>query len=322
MTPQSLPFAFSLILALWCPSTAAQDGPDQAQPAPRTEAKPKLPLEITALRGTDDLIAALRALEKDFRQVSMRIQTTGVLPDGAKFRTEGSQRVLGTTHFHVTTRWDFGEGLEGETETVRTPSGVWMRERDPAQGTVFTRMDRALMERVDSANRALGGGMAAGPGSETAESPLGSRMIADLRAGFELTLRGPQEYEGSAVIVVAGPRRAGVEDEMLAPEADFVEMFVRSRDGAVVRMAQLRQGVPLSEIRIVEFDQSRELTADSFTLVPPKDVSFRDVMDHPPAREQILRLFQDATERGWKDPAAVVDPDPAKGGKGESAEKR
>ncbi|MGE0143840.1 MAG: hypothetical protein AB7I19_08000 [Planctomycetota bacterium] len=322
MTPQSLSFAFSLLLALGCPSIAAQDGPDKTQPATQAAPKPKLPLDITTLRGTDDLIAVLRALEKDFRQVSMRIETTGVLPDGAKFRTEGSQRVLGATHFHVTTRWDFGEGLEGETETVRTPDGVWMRERDPAQGTVFTRMDRSLMVRVDSANRALGGGMAAGPGAETAESPLGSRMIADLRAGFELTLRGPQEYDGSPVIVVAGPRRAGVEDEMLAPEADFVEMFVRSRDGAVVRMAQLRQGVPLSEIRIVEFDQTRELSADSFTLVPPKDVSFRDVMDHPPAREQILRLFQDATERGWKDPAATEAPEPVKRGEEGSSEKR
>lgn len=285
-------------LALLIGPIAPVPGQD-AVPAPRTD-----PVLVPArIGGVEDILTALRAAEGRFERAVMRIRTEGWLPDGSKFRTEGTMRVLGKTHFHVRTHWAFGEDLEGETETVRTPEGVFMREDDPVQGEVFTRMSRELMERVDGASRALGGGALAGPGAEQSESPLGSRMIADLGASFDLRVTGPQTVDDAEVMVVSGPRREGVEVDELAPEADQVDLLVRVRDGAVVRMTQLKDGVPVTEVRVLELDQTTELQPESFVMQPPQDATFVDVMDHPPAREQILRLLEDARSKGWIDPA-------------------
>lgn len=244
----------------------------------------------------------------------MRIETTGRLPDGSRFRTTGTMRVLGKTHFHVTMHWSFGEDQEGETETVRTAEGLWMRERDPVQGEVFTRMDKALMDRVESASAWLGDPSLAGPGGAQAESPLGSRMIADLATSFALTIDGPREIDGVEVLVVSGPRKASTEEDLLAPEADHVDVLVRVADAAVVRMTQLVKGEPITEVKIVELDLKPDLDPASFALVLPEGASFVDVLEHPPARAQIERLFDDARGKGWKDPAVKEEVPPAQPG--------
>ena len=76
----------------------------------------------------------------------MELETVANFPSPAPgipnrvLRTKGSLRVLGKTHVHVKMNADFGDGMVGENETVKTPEGVWTREQDPVQGTVYTYM--------------------------------------------------------------------------------------------------------------------------------------------------------------------------------------
>ena len=283
-----------------------QQDPNQQDPGQREQGQPERATrapEFRTAKTVEQLLIAMRAAERAHDRVAMRIETTGRLPnDAGQFRSTGTLRVLGKTHFHVKMHWSFGEDQEGETETVRTEQGLWMRENDPVQGQVFTHMDAALMALVESASAALGEASLAGPGAAQAESPLGSRMIADLAASFALTLDGPRAIDGMDVLVVGGPRKATTEDDLLAPEADHVDVLVRVSDGAVVRMTQLRKGEPISEVRVPELDLVTPLDPASFVLTPPEGVAFVDVLDHPPARAQIERLFEDAKLKGWKRP--------------------
>ena len=274
-------------------SLPAQDTPPQPSPP-----------DFRGVKAVPELLAAIRAAERGLEQGHMLIETTGRLPNGSKFRTEGTLRVLRGTHFHVQMKWSFGEDQEGETETVRTPEGLWMRENDPVQGQVFTHMDKDLAQRVEAASAVLGEGSLAGPGAAQAESPLGSRMIEDRAGNFGLTVQGPRTIDGVSVLVVGVPRKASSPDDQLAPEADHVDVLVRVADGAVIRMTQLQKGEPLSEVRVPELDLKVELDPASFVLKAPAGVAFTEVMAHPPARAQIERLSAEAAQKGWKDPAA------------------
>ncbi|MFO1052702.1 MAG: hypothetical protein U1F36_10855 [Planctomycetota bacterium] len=297
---RAVPLLVALSVSAPCALVCAQDAPKGEPVAPR---KAVLPLDPQKIKSADDLIAALRAAEGQVDQVTMRIETTGTTPDGRKFRTEGSMRVLGKTHFQVRTHWSFGDELEGVTETVRTPEGVWMHEDDPAQGPVYTHMGKDLMERVDAASRVVGDGPLGGPGEDEAAGPLGSRMLADLGAEFALRVEGPRKIDGMEVMVVSGARKPGAQDDLLAPDADNVDVLVRVEDGAVMRMTQLKDGQPITEVRVLEMDRKSKLAPESFVLAVPAEVSFLDVMAHPPAREQLTKLFADAKAKGWRDPA-------------------
>lgn len=274
--------------------------------AQESQEAPPTPIEPSEVSTLGELVDYVRQGEKAVDSVAMEIESTGRFPDGSEFRTTGSLRVLGTTHFHSKMRARLGGEMEAETETVRTPEGIWMRERDPAQGEIFLRMDRPTMERVDSAAKFLGDDpQGRGFGQRESQSPLGSAVLEDLQRQFDLALREPRTVDGQRVWVVSGPLKDGLsaEDEAFGVGADRVDLLVRVLDGAVIQMTQLREGRPLLEVRIPRLEFDRPFDPSSFTLEVPDNAQVIDVMDHPPARQQILRMLEEARQQGWVDPA-------------------
>ena len=264
------------------------------------------PLEASQVRSVEDLLRYVRQREGAVESVEMAIESSGTMPDGSEFHSKGTLRVLGTTHFHATMAAEFGEGMETETETVRTPDGIWMRERDPVQGEIYLRMDRALMERVDAATKALGGdAAAAGFGSREASSPLGAALLEDLAAQFDLSLREPQVVDGQRCWVVGGPLRGGATpgEDPFGLNVDQVDVLVRSSDGAVVRMPQFHDGRPMLDVRIPRLEFDRPFEESSFALAVPEKATVIPVLEHPPSAAQIERLLAEAKEQGWQDPA-------------------
>jgi hypothetical protein len=282
-------------------------------------------LEASQVESVDDLVKFVRQREQAVGSVSMQMESVGRFPDGSEFRTKGSLRVLGTTHFHARMSSTLGPDMETETETVRTPDGIWMRERDPVQGEVWLAMDRPTMERIDGATRALGPDAdGAGFGSRDAQTPLGSAVLEDLGQQFDLQVRGPRSIDGQECWVVGGPLRPGLgsEDEPFGLGADQVDVLVRTGDGALLQMTQLRQGEPLMEVRITALEFDRPFDPASFRIEIPERVQWSDILEHPPARAQIERLLEDAREKGWVDPAGgetasepagTTPPEPAAG---------
>lgn len=290
----------SSILALSVAATAQEPDPSAADES----AAQRPTMRVDQVTDVASLIRYVQERERAVESVRMEIQTEGSFPDGTPFETTGSVRVLGETHFKAQMSARFGEGMEVETETVRTPEGMWLRERDPVQGEVYLRMDATTMARVESASAALGGSGSAlaGAGGGRGESPLGGSLLTDLDRQFELSLDGPRVVNGESFWVVDGPARGSDhEDDLLGLGADRVDVLVRVADGAVLRMAQLRDGQPLLEVRIVEMEFGAALVPSDFVLSARSGEPI-DILDHPPARAQIERLLQEARDKGWKDP--------------------
>ncbi|MEY2980973.1 MAG: hypothetical protein RL562_1200 [Planctomycetota bacterium] len=277
-----------------------------AVPTLAQEVEPK-PVEASQVRTIEDLLGFVKGRESKAGAVLMEIESVGKFPDGSEFRTEGTLRVLGKTHFHARMIAHLGPDVEAETETVRTPEGLWMRERDPVQREVFLAMDRATMERVDAATAVLGESAALGGfGTREAESPLGSLVLADLAQQFELQVGEPRDVGGTRCWIVGGAIKGGVDpdEEAFGLGADQVDVVVRIRDGALIKMTQFRGGEPLLEVSIPKLEILEELDPASFTLALPERAQWSSVLDHPPARAQLDQLFEDARAKGWKDPAA------------------
>lgn len=289
-----------------------------AVPAIAQESPPK-PVEASEVRSLEDLLAFVKARESKARAVVMEIESVGRFPDGSEFRTSGTLRVLGKTHFHAKMVAKLGPDVEAETETVRTPEGLWMRERDPVQREIFLAMDRATMERVDSATAVLGEAASLGGfGTREAESPLGSLVLADLARQFDLEVGEPRDVGGIRCWTVGGPIKGGLDpdEEAFGLGADQVDVVVRVRDGALVKMTQFRSGEPLLEVTIHKLEVLETLEEASFTLPLPERAQWSDVLEHPPARAQLDQLFEDARAKGWKDPAGT-EPEVEKGDGGE-----
>ncbi|MCA8944187.1 MAG: hypothetical protein KDB80_16600 [Planctomycetes bacterium] len=256
----------------------------------------------TEVKTVHDLVAKIQAREGAVKSVRLAMTTTGEFPGGATFRTEGTLRVLDATHFHSKLEASFGDEMTSESETVKTPDGVWMRERDPAQGEVFVRMDKDLMADLESASRALGDGSPAiAPGVDQAAGPLGSKMLEDLDAQFALKVEGPRVVDGQEVWTVDGDRRAGGDtvDDEFGP-AERVAVLVRRSDCALIRMTTFSSGKPLVDVKVTSIELDVPMEPASFELAVPKRARVVDVMDHPPARAQIERIFAEAKAKGWK----------------------
>ncbi|MHC5062962.1 MAG: hypothetical protein ACYTG5_03185 [Planctomycetota bacterium] len=250
----------------------------------------------------EDLITAMKAKEMAIKTASLEMETKGSFPGGIEFSTQGRIRVLGETHFHILVRSDFGPEMQVETETLLTPEGLYTREKDPVQGEIFTHMEMELLEELRAASQASGKesnlpGVSAGP----SQGPLGSRVLEDLSAQFDLQVAGPVKVRDETCWVVAGPLRSDAEkDNFEGMSADRMDILVRQNDYALIRMTQLKEGKPISDVRITRLEIDVPIAAESFKLEVQPTQNPIDVMDHPPMREQILRVFADAEAKGWK----------------------
>jgi len=248
-----------------------------------------------------ELVAGMQAAEKAVDGVVMEMSTKGRYPGGTTFEIEGSIRVLGATHFHISTKATFEESVTAESETVKTPEGVWMREKDPAFGEVYTVMSPETVAQLAAASEALGEETNGPGGVGQAKDPLGSKMLSSLDTQFDLAVAA-RELNGEAYYVVAGGARADApEDESSYPTPDRVELLVRQRDLAVVQMVQFRNGKELMKIEILRLDLNPQLEPASFRIELPEGKQFIDVMEHPPAAAYIRNTLERAAQQ-QKDP--------------------
>jgi len=248
-----------------------------------------------------DLMEKLERSETAVRSVSMKLTTEGRHPSGQPFQSEGEIRVLRGTHFHVTLRFRFSEQLEGESETVRTPEGVWIRDKGPAFGEVFLEIPgpkgepdgSSLMEQLDEAARLLGPDASVlGAFDSRSLSPLGSRMLRDLDERYDLEVQKRASLGSHRGYRVGGDLRDDV--PAAGPVTpDRVELFIREHDGAVLEMVQFRDGVPLTKVRIEELELDKPMEPESFTL-DAGGKTFRSVREHPPAWASIEQVLEQA----------------------------
>ncbi|HLU38530.1 MAG TPA: hypothetical protein VK081_04045 [Planctomycetota bacterium] len=243
-----------------------------------------------------EIIAKLQARERAAKTVMLTMRSRTTVPDGPTFETEGTLRVLGTTHFHVKMRMRADEGIEGQHEVVTTPEGSWTREVNPMQGEVITRMSKETMAALKEAEDLLGedGPPGAVPGQS--EAPLGSAMLASLAKHFDLAVQGKIVRNGLDHWLLRGDVRPGVQGEVEGPVPDRVEVLVQVLKGepfAVARMTQFDDGAEVMTVEINDVQLDLPLAESSFQM-DTKGRRVIDVMDHPEAAAQIREVLDRA----------------------------
>jgi outer membrane lipoprotein-sorting protein len=248
-----------------------------------------------------DLIAAVKAKEAAVKSLQMKMMTTGVFPDGRSFETRGTLRLLGRTHVHSLMAMETGD-VRNENETVKTPDGVWMRERNPFLGEVFVVVKPEILQQLKEAAVTLGQVTEAVGSQDLTEGPLGSRMLEDLGKQYDLKV-SESKLEGVDCWVAKGPARAAPEGSPDTGRPTDVEILVRKHDGLVIRMVQFQSGKPMLTVAIQELTLNADLDAKSFSIALPGGQRWKDVKDHPPAWMQIQSTLEEARlskEKGEK----------------------
>ena len=242
------------------------------------------------LKTLQELLTEMQAAEKSATSVYLEMTSKGSYAGDVNFDTQGTLRVLHGTHFQMHLLANFGEGMSAESETVKTPEGVWIREDDPAFGKVFLKMDKELVDKLDEATRILGQEGAAVPGamSEQSTSPLGSSMLESLSQQYDLKVERKVYKDGQECWVVAGDLRGDLPppDENAPPVPDRVDILVRTLDSAVLQMVHLKDGREQLRVNITRLELNRPMAEDSFRIDGEGQVPM-DIMEHPPAAAQI-----------------------------------
>ena len=259
---------------------------------------PNLPAQPGQLKTLQELVAEMKAREKAATSVYLEMTSTGSYPGDVQFETRGTLRVLHGTHFQFHLQTSFGDGSSGESDMVRTPEGLWIRDTDPGFGEVFLKMDRELAARLEEASRILGqaGGGFPGPLSEQSTSPLGGALLESLSQQYDLNVERKLIADGQECWVVAGDLRGDLPapNENAPPVPDRVDILVRIRDSAVLQMVHLKDGRQQLRVNITRLELDRPMEESSFRIdVPGREPM--DVMEHPAYAAQIQRTL-DAAE--------------------------
>ena len=292
----------------WCPERSPQG---------KTYKTPQNP-------AITKVIENLRSREKALKSVTLEMSTIGSYPSGLTFRTDGTLRVLGTTHFHidVTTRFVAAE-VSSRLEKVIRPDGVWTFQEGPMEKK-YTHMDKELMERLKLAERALAADKDTamrnpGPMAGKGDAPLGSAMLAALDLQFELEIqKESRKFAGVECKVISGQWRgfkglakSQIDDKDFPRAVQRVEVFLRATDGIPIRMVQYNKSKVLYvkddkgedvpqhveavafELNIKNLKLDPKIEAASFQLKAPEGTKFIPVMDHRSSRAQINRILEE-----------------------------
>lgn len=255
----------------------------QAEPAARA-----------GLPTLDELVARMRSAEGQHDTVQVTMTTRGSYPGGVTMRVEGRIRVLGGTHFQVVNRATFEDEITVESETVRTPDGVWRRERDPAFGDVYWKMGPADMAALERAREVLGDEAGGGFTMQNPVSELrGAAMLEGLGEHFDLVV-DETEIDGVDYWSVGGEAKADAPEDPDVPTPDRIEILVRKSDLVVVRQTHFLRGTELMQVEIEELVLDEPLEKSSFAIALPDGVQWTDVRKYPPAWAQIEQLLRQA----------------------------
>jgi len=251
-------------------------------PAPAPQADP-----IAAI------LAKVKAAEAAARSFHVELTTRGALEDGLEFTTSGSLHVLRGTHPRQKTvlRFEFGNGLGGVMETVRTKDGITIYQDDPAFGELLLQVAPATVADLEWAGTVLARSDLPGMRDALAEAPLGSGLLEDLRVHFDLAVGKPAEVGGVPGTWLVGARRPGLGDQdPELPIATRVEVFVRSADHAVLEVVHHRGDKVLQRIGVQRLEVDVAIPDEVFAI-DARGLKPRDVATYPPLWEQIERAL-------------------------------
>jgi hypothetical protein len=255
----------------------------------------------------DEIVAAMRQAEERLRSISIELTSTGRLPHGLQVSTQGAVRVLRGEQPAGRTAvvFRFGDGLHGRMESAQDADGITIFEDNPAFGELFVRIEPSVVEDLEWAGEVLQRSDLPGMADARARSPLGSGMLADLARQFDLQPTGSKERGGDAGVWLAGSRRSRLDEgDPELPLADRVEVFVRSRDHALLEISMFRGSEQLQHIVVTNLQVDPELPAAGFQI-DGHGQKLRDVRQHLPMWEQIEQVLRQAEA---KSPEGTVRP--------------
>ncbi|MCB9869681.1 MAG: hypothetical protein H6837_07470 [Planctomycetes bacterium] len=269
---------------------------------------PSKPADASQTSAVSEIVRRLEQREARLKSLKLELRTEGSYPNGVSFRTQGTLRVSGGTHFHIRVASHFGAAsdIRSEVEKVVTPKGVWTRQKGPVE-EAYTTMTAELAERLRRARRELAARRPSRPEehlpgglADDGKAALGSQLLAGLNRQFDLAPVDPPKKLGKvACRVLAGARRRAGGEKKDAGAVDptavqRVEVWLRAADEVPVQVVQFASdGRVLLKLTIENLEIDPVLDPSSFKLVPPAGVTFQDVRTHRPSWAQIQRLLDD-----------------------------
>lgn len=277
----------NLVFAALLPLTASPGvGQEPAAPAPvAPQADP-----------IDGIVAAIRTAEQRAKSFRLEISSKGRLPGGLELSTKGVLHVLRGTQpaLHSAFEFAFADGLAGRMESAQTSSGIVIFEDDPAFGELYLHVDPTTVADLEWAGLVLQRSDLPGMQDSRGMAPLGSAMAADLARQFVLEVTPRPDRNGEAGRWLAGPRRAGLDDQdPELPLADRVELFVRASDSALLEVRHLQGDKVLQQITVERVQVDVEIPAKTFT-VDGRGQRLREVQQHLPMWDQIEQILRQA----------------------------
>lgn len=256
------------------------------------------------------LVVQMRAAEQAASSVRVALRSQVELPSGLSVATEGTLRVLRGTQpdeparLHSVVGYSYGDGLRGRIEYSQTQNGVEIYEDNPAFGEVLVHISPAIVTDLQWAGRVLDRADMPGMIDGRAQSPLGSGLVDTMRRQFQLTIEADGRRGSEVGIWLRGDRRAKVADlDPDLPLADRVELFVRSRDHALLEVTQKQgdkvvQQIVVTELVLGETFEAKELRVDG------RGQRVREVQQYLPLYEMIedvLKKAESKAEGGGND---------------------
>lgn len=287
------------LLVGWLPAVAAAQAP-VAPPAAKAQTDP-----------IDELVAVMRAAEKKLKSIAIEMTTAGQLPSGLTVSVRGALHVLRGEQAATHTRFEYetGDGMRGRSESSQTSAGIVLYEEDPAFGEVFVQLDPKVVADLEWAGGVLRRddlpGMPARDGGSgavdrRAAAPLGSAVVAASKRQFTLAVDARRERAGEPGTWLTGARRPGldVQDPDL-PIADRVELFVRTKDHALLEMRQFVGDVVVQQLVVDKIEVDGEMPPRLFR-VDGGSLRVKPVQQYQPLWEQIEQACSEAEAKSEK----------------------
>ncbi len=245
----------------------------------------------------EQLVATMRSAEQAAPSLRVVLKTEGLLPSGLSVTTEGTLRVLRGTQpgdapmLHSVVSIGFGDGLRGLVECSQTQNGIEIYEDNPAFGEVLVHLPAAIVTDLQWAGKVLERADLPGMADRRAEAPLGSGMVDDLRRQFALVMEPDGKRGADAGVWLRGERRVKVADlDPELPLADRVELFVRSKDHALLEVVHKQGDKVVQHIVVTELAVGEPLLPKDLR-VDGRGQRVREVQQYLPLWEQIEEVL-------------------------------
>lgn len=250
----------------------------------------------------DELVAKMVAGEQSLKSLAMELSTTGTLGAGVVVRTRGTLHVVRGTQAACHTKLEFllDQGVKGRSESAQTAGGIVLLEDDPVLGPVYVHFDPKLVADLEWAGDVLGAEHLPGMQGRRASAPLGSTLVQNARTHFDLTVDPRTDRQGEPGVWLVGRRKRGLDPaDPDLPVADATELFVRSKDMALLELRQLQGNQVVQQIVVEKLEVDTEIPASVF-VVDGGGLRLRPVQQHQPLADTIEQTLKQA-ERKNKD---------------------